>query len=173
MIIKVIPETLAEKKRVKEIEYTGVKEFFMFGNRKDSDGSFIDFQEWSGSYRYLIGSVHYFTDFLLDEQRNKTSQTAELNIAPSAPKLEIQEIPIPEEVVPEDSKTQAKVEAVEAVSQQLIKKSGAQDGEIDGIIEVASKIQSVPSVPSAPFLRLVNQDETAVDPSDSGKSKKS
>ena len=32
MIIKFIPETEAEKSKHKEVEYSGVKEFFVFGS---------------------------------------------------------------------------------------------------------------------------------------------
>lgn len=60
MIIKIIPETDMEKRRVKEVEHAGIKEFFMFGNKKENDGDLVDFHDWTGGYRYLIGSLEYF-----------------------------------------------------------------------------------------------------------------
>ena len=50
MIIKLIPETDIEKAKHKEIEFTGVREFFLVGNRRDDDGYAVDFHEWEGSY---------------------------------------------------------------------------------------------------------------------------
>ena len=71
MIIRIIPETELEKQNMKTLEHTGVREFMVFGNKKDPDGLLIDFHEWSGQYRYLIGGVHYFGEILNDERKNR------------------------------------------------------------------------------------------------------
>lgn len=71
MLLKLIPENDMEKQKIKKIEHYGVKEFFIFGNKRDEDGSLLDFQEWNGSFRYLIGSLDYFRDVINDERRNK------------------------------------------------------------------------------------------------------
>jgi len=86
MIIKLIPETDMEKARLQEVEHTGVGEFFIFGNKRDNDGTLMDFHDWNGSYRYLIGSIHYFTQLLADEQSMKMSQQSgpEISLQPQA-----------------------------------------------------------------------------------------
>jgi len=82
MIIKVIPETAAEKARMKEVEHTGVKEFFMFGNKLDADNDLVDFHDWTGGYKMLIGNLAYFQNFIINEERNsmEKSRTAEIKI---------------------------------------------------------------------------------------------
>jgi hypothetical protein len=77
MIIKLIPETEAEKMRFKgqeEIEHANVKEYFFVGNKMDADGSLVDFHEWNGAYRYLIGTVGYFYEIINDERRRGMRQ---------------------------------------------------------------------------------------------------
>lgn len=71
MIIKFIPETEAEKVQLSEQVYTGVNEFFVFGNRQDEEGRFVDFHNWRGQHRYLIGSLAYYSNVIDDERREK------------------------------------------------------------------------------------------------------
>ena len=83
MIIKIIPETDMEKKRVKSVTHKGVKEFFIFGNKKEDDGDLIDFHDWSGGYRYLIGSMKYFDTIIESEMLAKGRETAnEISLKP-------------------------------------------------------------------------------------------
>jgi hypothetical protein len=71
MIIKVIPETDAEKQRMQEVEHKGVRDFLMFGNKRDENYNLIDFHDWSGSYRYLEGSLYYFLTNITEEKQMK------------------------------------------------------------------------------------------------------
>ena len=89
MIIKLIPETDMEKARLQEVEHSGVGEFFIFGNKRDNDGTLLDFHDWNGSYRYLIGSIYYFTQLLSDEQQIKMGQERgpEISLQPQQPPL--------------------------------------------------------------------------------------
>ena len=82
MIIKIIPETEIEKAKIQETEHYNVKEFLIFGNKKDSDSELIDFHDWAGSYRYLLGSLYYFSNFLADEQNSKQSKETEIQLQP-------------------------------------------------------------------------------------------
>jgi hypothetical protein len=74
MIIKLIPETDAEKDRFQEqfgsdkIVHKNVKEYFIFGNKKGNDG-LLDWHEWTGSYKYLISNLKYFCEVINDERR--------------------------------------------------------------------------------------------------------
>lgn len=68
MIIKIIPETEAEKNRGKEVVLQGVKEYFICGNRLDEDSTLVDFHQWHGSHKYLIGSLHYFHEEINDQR---------------------------------------------------------------------------------------------------------
>lgn len=78
MIIKLIPETDAEKQRFQQqfgsdkIVHKNVKEYFFFGNKKGNDG-LVDMHEWSGSYRYLMSSLKYFEEVINDERRDRGS----------------------------------------------------------------------------------------------------
>lgn len=72
MIIKIIPETEIEKSRHKEIEFSGVKEFFIMGNKSDEDGHLVDFHEWMGGYRYLLGSLDWFYKIIEDERKENS-----------------------------------------------------------------------------------------------------
>ena len=65
MIIKIIPE---EGDTISEVEHKNVNEFFIFGNKKDDDGDLVDFHDWKGAYRYLLGSLAYFEDVIKDER---------------------------------------------------------------------------------------------------------
>jgi len=71
MIIKIIPEK--GETHIKEVEHHNIKEFLIFGNKKDADGELIDFHDWSGQYRYLIGSLYYFQGMLANEQSGKST----------------------------------------------------------------------------------------------------
>ena len=82
MIIKISPENEFEAQRIKEVEHTGVKEFFMFGNKKDKDQDLIDFHDWSGSYRYLEGSLYHFLTTVTEEKKTKSHNTNEISIKP-------------------------------------------------------------------------------------------
>lgn len=70
MLIKIMPETDSEKQRMQTVEHHGVRDFLIFGN-KNVDGEMIDFHDWVGSYRYLLGSLYYFTQIILAEQQNR------------------------------------------------------------------------------------------------------
>jgi len=85
MIIKVIPETDSEKARLKEVTHSHVNEFFMFGNKKDDDEDLVDFHDWTGSYRYLIGSLYYFTSTIETEEFSKKSSGTEIPLQIAAP----------------------------------------------------------------------------------------
>ena len=71
MKIKIIPENDAEKRRFQEkfnadkIEHSGVKEYLIFGNKTEKN-NFSDFHEWTGAYRYLLGSLSYFYEVIND-----------------------------------------------------------------------------------------------------------
>jgi len=80
MIIKIIPETDAERLKQAEIEHRGVKDFFMFGNKRDADAELVDFHDWrTESYRYLLGGLHYFHEIINDE-RKAPKNIPQLNI---------------------------------------------------------------------------------------------
>ena len=57
MRIKIISEG---NDGVESIEHEDVGEFFIFGNKKDEDGTIVNFHDWKGSFRYLIGSLYHF-----------------------------------------------------------------------------------------------------------------
>ena len=71
MIIKFIPETDKERETMHETEHAGVKEFFMFGNKIDGDGNLIEFNDWNGSYKMLIGNLSYFQKIVENEMYRK------------------------------------------------------------------------------------------------------
>jgi hypothetical protein len=70
MIIKIIPETDAEKAKLKSVEHHGVKEFFMFGSEVDEDDSVLDFHDWTGSFNYLIRNLCYYLHKIEVEERD-------------------------------------------------------------------------------------------------------
>lgn len=77
MIIKFIPETEAEKKRfggAEVVEHTNCKEYFIVGNKMDAEGSIVDFHEWNGGYRYLLGTLNYFYELINDDRRKAFSR---------------------------------------------------------------------------------------------------
>jgi hypothetical protein len=92
MQIKLIPETESERLRFGdegEVVHTGVQDYFLAGVRKDEDSDMVDFHDWRGQYRFLLGSLQYFYEVLNDERRQKGSrQAAPIPMPPqtSAPK---------------------------------------------------------------------------------------
>lgn len=72
MIVRLIAETEAEQKRFggnDGVEHTGVKEYFMAGNRVDDDGMLVDFHEWNGAWKYLLGMLNYFYEVIYADMR--------------------------------------------------------------------------------------------------------
>jgi len=82
MLIKIIPETDAEKAKMKKVEHSGINEFFLFGNKKDDDGELVDFHDWTGAYRYLIGSLYYFLGFVESEEMAKSTNARKATMQP-------------------------------------------------------------------------------------------
>ena len=74
MIIKLIPETDAEKLRSSEVEIRNVREFFVMGNNVTDEGTYNEFHEWTGSYRYLYGTLEYYAEVINDERRASQSK---------------------------------------------------------------------------------------------------
>jgi hypothetical protein len=101
MIIKLIPENDAEKARTPEFELSGVNEFLIMGNQVDEDGTQTDFHEWNGSYRYLFGSLNYYSEVLNDERRDAIARRAMVNTV--SPQLKV--VPPESEVIDVDSET--------------------------------------------------------------------
>jgi len=87
MIIKLIPETEEEKARSSEIEIPNVREFFVMGNNVTEDGRYNEFHEWTGSYRYLMGTLQYYFEVINDERRS--AQSREQMNSRVAPQLRI------------------------------------------------------------------------------------
>lgn len=77
MKIQIIPETEVEKQKIETIEHAGIKEFMLFGKKIDADGMAVDVHEWTGSYRYLIGSMEFFIEVLHDERRERNNLAKE------------------------------------------------------------------------------------------------
>ena len=84
MIIKIIPETAEEKKTAKEIKHVGVKDFFFCGNKKDKEEELVDFHDWHGSYRFLEGSLLYFSNIIKEErqEKEKWAKGGEIGLTP-------------------------------------------------------------------------------------------
>jgi hypothetical protein len=78
MIIKIIPENEFEK----EEEHTGVKEFFMFGNKQDEDGDLKDFHFWTGSYKFLEGNIYHYLTTITEEKNAKSRNKNEISLKP-------------------------------------------------------------------------------------------
>ena len=153
MIIKIMPENDAERAKMQAVEHTGVKEFFIFGNKKDADGELIDFHDWSGSYRYIGGSLHYFTNLLEDDRRAKSSNPPTEIQVNAAPKL-IQMPTQKEALVP--------VPFTDENYEKMIKKSGAEDGTIEGVVEIANDTNDT-NDSNTPNLKIVGEEEMAVE----------
>ena len=94
MIIQIIPETEQEKLNMEIVEHRGVREFMVFGNRVSDDGMLIDFHEWAGGYRYLIGSLHYFANIVDEERKNRAefAKTGSVKSASAVPAPEVADI---------------------------------------------------------------------------------
>ena len=102
-----MPENEFEKAKIQEVEHTGVKEFFIFGIKKDENSDSIDFHDWSGSYRYLYGSLCYFTKFIGEEESSKNG-----NIKREIPKIKpklMPKIPPVEEQMDESPSAQDQI----------------------------------------------------------------
>jgi hypothetical protein len=118
MIIQVIPETEQEKLNMDIVEHRGVREFMVFGNKTDNDGMLVDFHEWQGGYRYLVGSLHYFAN-IVDEERKERADFAKRvgkaeSVQPNALELSI----INDEMPVDDADLQAKLDqAVEKIDE--------------------------------------------------------
>lgn len=84
MIIKIIPETEAEKAKHEEVTFSGVKEFFVMGVHRDEDDHLVDFHQWEGSYKFLMTSLQWYHQLIEDERQealfNKTMRTANRKI---------------------------------------------------------------------------------------------
>ena len=81
MRIKITPENDMEKQRMREVVHTGVKDFFIMGNKENNE-IFEDFSDWKGSYRFLIGSLYYFLNQITEEQNAKArdKNTPEIDV---------------------------------------------------------------------------------------------
>lgn len=77
MIIRLIAETDAERKRFggnEYVEHLNVKEYFLAGNKLDPEGSIVDYHEWNGGFRFLIGTLGYFYEVVNDDRRKAAKQ---------------------------------------------------------------------------------------------------
>ena len=96
MIIRMSPENEEEKKKfvakfkTDEVVHTGVMDYFIFGNKIDADNEVVDFHEWKGGYRYLLGSLDYYYNIVNDERRAPTVNPATSRIE-VVPKLSFAE----------------------------------------------------------------------------------
>jgi hypothetical protein len=80
MIIKFIAENDAEKARLggkDKLEHFGVKEYFVVGNKTDSEGSVYDFHDWHGAFKFLLGELNYYYEIVNDERRAAGSSDGE------------------------------------------------------------------------------------------------
>lgn len=87
MIIRIMPENDFEKQKMQEEEHVGVKEFLIFGNKRDEDGDLVDFHFWTGSYRYLEGSLFHFLTTITEEKKTKSrtqKNQNEIDLKPKA-----------------------------------------------------------------------------------------
>ena len=88
MQIKLIPETDNEKLRfgdVSEVVHNGVNDYFIAGVKADEDNSSVDFHDWRGQYRFLLGSLQYFYEMINDERRQQEARRAMQASKPNAP----------------------------------------------------------------------------------------
>ena len=82
MIIKIIPETEFEKQKWQEVEHTGVKDFHVFGNKRETDGDLVDFHAWNGKYRYLESNLYYFLQTISEERKSQSVMSPEIDLKP-------------------------------------------------------------------------------------------
>lgn len=100
MIIRIIPETDAEKASMRETEHSGVLEFFVFGNRKDEEGQIADFHTWRGNHRYLMGCLDFFYEVINDERRSRSiAQFPKEGVIRNPPENNIKLVEVPQDVV--------------------------------------------------------------------------
>jgi len=81
MKIKITPETDLEKQKYKEVTHKGVQDFFIVGNKRDED-EFEDFNDWKGSYKFLMGNLYYFLNKITEEQNFKEGAKMASEMAP-------------------------------------------------------------------------------------------
>ena len=85
MKIVVIPETDEEKSRFVIAEHENVTEFLLFGNKVVPDRGDVDFHDWRGSYRYLLGSISWFEEELKEERRKELQRVDDFKKSPPTP----------------------------------------------------------------------------------------
>ncbi len=134
MQIKLTPETEEEKANfgdAKEVVHEGVRDYFLVGLRKDTDGDIVDFYDWRGKHHFLLGALTYYYEVINDERRQKnpvqamTNKSHQANRPKNVPNLQVigqdkKESPqlnvIPAEVVP------AEVEIIDGDDEKIGKK---------------------------------------------------
>lgn len=136
MIIKIIPENDIERANIQAVEHTGIKEFFIFGNKKDREGDVVDFHDWRGSYRYLEGSIYYFLDVISEERKFKsTNMEREIDLRPQAKA----KTPLIKRSGPEDGKINQIISAQDITAQ--IENAEKQNGQI---IDFPNRMDPIP-----------------------------
>jgi len=101
MIIKLIPETEQERLRSTEVEIRNINEFFLMGNNVTDEGDINEFHEWTGSYRYLMGTLQYYSEVINDERREAQSRRSMNSPSPVGPQLRVVEAEVDEVDDPE------------------------------------------------------------------------
>lgn len=141
MIVKIIPENDEEKKKMKTVEHRGVKEFLIFGNKADEDGTGAEFHDWTGSYRYLEGSLHYFEKTIAEERLKKARTQKSQADAPEIelmrpPQPSIMTMPPPQEGFLKLQNDQGEFVKKDAgIPTGFIKRGGPEDGNIEAVID--------------------------------------
>lgn len=102
MIIKIIPEA---GESFKKTEHKGIKEFFIFGNKADEDSQLVDFHDWKGSYRFLIGSLEYFKTTIAEEYKTKSKTPQSKNEIDFKPRI----IPVPANIPAQEPQIENKM----------------------------------------------------------------
>ena len=143
MIIKLIPETASEKERFTVTEHTGVNEFLIFGAKSDSDGHSVEFHDWTGSFRTLIGGCAFYEHVLVADQQKRIGSAGNMPpvmMPPQAPVDGALPFPQPPEVpavADGDVVELAPVEVPEAIVEAD-----------EGTLEVVDDAPDTPPVPS-------------------------
>ena len=147
MKIVITPETEAEKKKVKAVEHTNVKEFFIFGNKGDDESDLVDFHDWSAGRRYMVYSLEYFKSVILAEEKQYLAQAQAQNApeidltpkpkmvkhgAPNEQKVNVLEFPTGG-LMPGEDKPLPVVEAVEVA-------------EVAEVADIKMEVKNVPEV---------------------------
>lgn len=78
MIIKLTPETDAERESLQEVEHHHVKDFMIFGTKQDADGDVLDFYDWRGSYKFLISNIAWHDIEIRREYENRQNSMGEV-----------------------------------------------------------------------------------------------